>query len=76
MRSRIQEEAGFLLVELRKTKGMCDPSQEGYQETGGGWGEGSVTRRWALVGESLGVARVKKMKDLLRFLARFHVKLT
>ena len=36
---RIQEEAGFLLVELRKTKGMCDPSGEGYQGTWWrGWG--------------------------------------
>lgn len=60
-----QEEAGFLLVEIRKTKGMCDPWQEGYQETcGGGWEvRGSITRRWALVGESLGVAKGKKMKD-------------
>ena len=34
---RIQEEAGFLLVELRKTKGMWDASQEGYKGT---WGAG------------------------------------
>ena len=34
---RIQEEAGFLLVELRKTKGMRDSSQEGYKGT---WGAG------------------------------------
>lgn len=30
---RIQEEAGFLLVELRKTKGICDTGREGYKGT-------------------------------------------
>lgn len=32
---RIQEEAGFLLVELRKTKGMCDTSRKGTRGLGG-----------------------------------------
>ena len=35
---RIQEEAGFLLVELRKTRGMCDTSWKGTRGLGGGGG--------------------------------------
>lgn len=51
---RIQEEAGFLLEELRKTKGMGARHGEGQQGNRVA-AESSVMRRWVLVGESPGL---------------------